>query len=421
MAGRPDRGAGDRSDAQYWVRQAREPVRFADAVATLAAQGVTVFVEIGPDGTLSAWARPRCWVHGAARGEASFIPVLRPGQADPRRCSPRWPGRTCAAWPWTGPRCSAAAQRVELPTYAFRRQRYWPRPPGALVPAGGDGTGSVAEARFWAAVEGGDLQGLADTLAVDGRQRLEQVLPALASWRRRERDLSVTGGWRYRVTWVPVAEPGRAALVGTWLVVVPTEPSWGVLAAWCVQALAAHGARVVVTGAAADADRVALAAQARWAVAGAKEAQEGVLSGMVSLLALAEAPVPGYPALPAGLAGTLALVQALGDAGVAAPLWAVTRGAVAAEAGDQVTSPVQAQSWALGRVVALEHPDRWGGLIDLPPVLDERAAARLCGVLAGCGEDQVAIRPAGIAGRRLARARRPRRDGGRGRRGGRCW
>ena len=68
---------------------------------------------------------------------------------------------------------------------------------------------------------------------------------------------------------------------------------------------------------------------------------------------------------------------------------------------------MQAQVWGLGRVAALEHPDRWGGLIDLPPVLDERAAARLCAVLAGCGEDQVAIRPAGIFGRRLARAPRP--------------
>ena len=66
-------------------------------------------------------------------------------------------------------------------------------------------------------------------------------------------------------------------------------------------------------------------------------------------------------------------------------------------------------AWGLGRVAALEHPDRWGGLVDLPPVLDDRAGARLCAVLAGCGEDQVAIRGAGILARRLVRA--PRRRG----------
>ena len=68
---------------------------------------------------------------------------------------------------------------------------------------------------------------------------------------------------------------------------------------------------------------------------------------------------------------------------------------------------MQAQVWGLGRVAALEHPDRWGGLVDVPPVLDERAAARLCGVLAGCGEDQVAIRGGGILARRLVRAPLP--------------
>ena len=55
-------------------------------------------------------------------------------------------------------------------------------------------------------------------------------------------------------------------------------------------------------------------------------------------------------------------------------------------------------AWGLGRVAGLEQPDRWGGLIDLPPALDDRAATRLCEVLAGCGEDQVAIRGHGDPG-----------------------
>jgi NADP-dependent 3-hydroxy acid dehydrogenase YdfG len=97
------------------------------------------------------------------------------------------------------------------------------------------------------------------------------------------------------------------------------------------------------------------------------------------------------------------LVQALGDVGVGGRLWVLTQGAVAA-GGEALASAVQAQVWGLGRVVGLEHPDRWGGLVDVPAVLDERAAGRLCGVLAGCGEDQVAIRAAGLLGRRLVRA-----------------
>ncbi|WP_335984464.1 type I polyketide synthase, partial [Streptomyces sp. CA2R106] len=112
------------------------------------------------------------------------------------------------------------------------------------------------------------------------------------------------------------------------------------------------------------------------------------------------------PAVTAGLAATLALVQGLGDAGIGAPLWLATSGAVAAGPGEVLAHPVQAQVWGLGRVVALEHPDRWGGLVDLPESLDERAAARLVGVLAGCGENEVALRPSGALARRLARVTR---------------
>ncbi|GAA3354007.1 beta-ketoacyl reductase [Saccharopolyspora gregorii] len=64
--------------------------------------------------------------------------------------------------------------------------------------------------------------------------------------------------------------------------------------------------------------------------------------------------------------------------------------------------PAQAAAWGLGRVAALEHPDRWGGLIDLPAELDADTAGRFAAVLAGLdGEDQVAVRPGATLGRRL--------------------
>ena len=45
------------SDPQYWVRQMRQPVRFAAGLRHLHAAGHTVFVEIGPGQTLSSLAR----------------------------------------------------------------------------------------------------------------------------------------------------------------------------------------------------------------------------------------------------------------------------------------------------------------------------------------------------------------------------
>ncbi|MGW7369281.1 type I polyketide synthase, partial [Streptomyces sp. NPDC054841] len=101
----------------------------------------------------------------------------------------------------------------------------------------------------------------------------------------------------------------------------------------------------------------------------------------------------------------LTLVQALGDAEVAAPLWIATRGGVSTSRSDAAADPAQAQVWGLARAAGLEHPERWGGLLDLPQSPDERAGARLTAHLAQPdGEEEVAVRSTGVFGRRLARA-----------------
>ncbi|KYF93995.1 hypothetical protein BE20_00970 [Sorangium cellulosum] len=68
-------------------------------------------------------------------------------------------------------------------------------------------------------------------------------------------------------------------------------------------------------------------------------------------------------------------------------------------------------TWGLGRVVGLEHPERWGGLVDVGEALGAgralgaRGLAHLVAWLAQRGdEDQVALRPAGLFARRLVRA-----------------
>ena len=401
-------------EAAYWVEQARQPVRFADAVTTLADQGISMFIEIGPDATLSGMGMTV--LAAADRSGAGFIPLLR-GQAPApdsllgalARAHVQGVG---VDWNTVLP----TGQSVELPTYAFQHRYFWPGGPQLMRPGavavGGSGSGSAAEARFWAAVENGDLAALAEALDLDDAARLGAVLPGLTSWRRRERDESATAHWRYRTSWVPVNDPPQARLSGTWLMVSGSAD--GESARQCVRALTSRGARALLVELDLDLDapdRESIAARIGEALASAPA--DGV-AGTVSLLALKEAPLPGLNVVPAGLAGTLALIQALGDAGLTAPLWLLTRGAVAAAPAEALTAPLQAQAWGLGQVAALEHPDRWGGLIDLPPVWDERVGARLAAVLAGCGEDQVAIRDAGVLGRRLVRAAPAPADGSRG-------
>ncbi|WP_455568164.1 SDR family NAD(P)-dependent oxidoreductase, partial [Streptomyces omiyaensis] len=101
----------------YWADQVRGTVRFADAVATLAAQGVTSHLEIGPDGILSALAE------GA-------VPALRRGREETSTLLAAVATLHTRGIPvaWQTLYENTGARRVPLPTYAFQRERHWLEP-----------------------------------------------------------------------------------------------------------------------------------------------------------------------------------------------------------------------------------------------------------------------------------------------------
>ncbi|MFF7649490.1 type I polyketide synthase [Streptomyces sp. NPDC007983] len=227
----------------------------------------------------------------------------------------------------------------------------------------------------------------------------------------------------YRTGWAPVDLPDAPSLTGTWLVAAPAAHADGDVVRASIAALSEHGARPLLLPV-TDTDRAALTQRI------GEEAEGQDIAGVLSLLALDETAFPGRPGVSQGLAATLGLVQALGDAAIDAPLWSATQGAVttgrvttgavttgevttgAVTTGDTdpVRCPAQAAHWGLAQVAALEHPARWGGLVDLPAKLDAPARARLATVLGGgCeGEDQFALREDGVFVRRLERAQTDR-------------
>ncbi|MFE4517463.1 SDR family NAD(P)-dependent oxidoreductase, partial [Kitasatospora sp. NPDC056783] len=93
----------------YWVRQVREPVRFADALEWLAGRGVTGLVEVGP--------------HPVLVGTG----LMRRGGDSPERLFAGL-GRLWAdgAVRWTPPVVSTGGVRV--PSYAFQHRHYWLQP-----------------------------------------------------------------------------------------------------------------------------------------------------------------------------------------------------------------------------------------------------------------------------------------------------
>ncbi|MFF5717587.1 type I polyketide synthase [Streptomyces buecherae] len=394
-------------DAAYWVRNLRQEVRFGPAVERLIADGFGFFVECAAHPVLSmsiqetAGADAAVTTVGSLRrddgGARRFLTSLAEAHVAGARIdwAPQFPG----------------ARTVDLPTYAFQRERYWLEAPpaehGAQRPGGAAASG--ADERFWSAVENADLDGLAAELDVSG-EPLKALVPALADWRRGQRAQDTIDSWRYVTSWRPVTHPA-GALTGTWLLVVPAAHASDPWADAATAALTERGAGLVRLDVDPDtdgADRAALAAVVRRAADGA-----GELAGVLSLLPLDESAHARYSATPRGFAATQTLLQALGDAAVTAPLWCATRGAVSTGPSDPLTSPLQAQVWGLGRVAAEEVPERWGGLVDLPQAADRRSRGRLADVLAGLdGEDQVAVRPAGVFANRLVRApwHEPARD-----------
>ncbi|MGK5533732.1 type I polyketide synthase, partial [Streptomyces sp. URMC 129] len=429
--------AAELADPDHWVRHARQTVRFAAALGTVAARSVAACVELGPDGALSTLARD---VLGA---DVPAIPVLRPGRSEDLTVTAALARLHVAGadvdWQRYFTGRGGTATHVALPTYAFDHRTYWlatPPPGGAATRAAASADpADPAESAFWESVERADVAALTEQLDVPGDTPLDALLPALSDWRRRQRDRSAADRRRYHTAWRPVpADRNTPALDGTWVLVVPEGAGHEPAVAAVETALTAHGARTARVTARAGDDPVTLAERLRpltdtpadtladmpadpptgtEAGAGAAPGRVGVLS----LLALDESPHPAHPALPTGLALTTALIRALD--GSRARLWCATRGAVAIGRSDRLISPRQAMTWGLGRSAALELPDVWGGLIDLPdgPELTGRAARRLAAALSGAtGEDQIALRPSGSYARRLVRAPRAARAGGPARR-----
>ncbi|WP_394827510.1 type I polyketide synthase [Pendulispora albinea] len=353
--------AQELGSAEYWVRHVRQAVRFFDGMRTLQDKGVTAFLELGPDAILTAMGQGCLSEEHSER--AVLVPSLRAKRPEVetlmtalaelyvRGVDVNWQ----AAFTGRGP------QRIDLPTYAFQRQRFWLEAP-RLAPEGGAAPATNPVAK-----------------------------------------------WHYRVTWNPFQPSAPPRTGGTWLALVPASRSNDARVATVLRGLEGSGASVIrmeLQG--SDAHRETLRARLEQELAA-----EGV-RGVLSLLALDEAPHGEHRALATGVALTVAATQALHDLNTQIPLWCVTQGAVSISDADALQSPTQAMVWGLGRIVGLEQPTRWGGLIDLPAGdanLDPASASALARVLASEhgdeAEREIALRGENAWVRRLVRAETP--------------
>jgi pimaricinolide synthase PimS1 len=113
---------------EYWVRHARETVRFAEGVRWLTEQGVSGFLEVGPDGALTAMCQ-ECLSEYC--GDEDRLPVsasvMRATRPEERTFLSALGQIWVAGQPvdWAAPLRHTDAERLVLPPYAFQRRRYW--------------------------------------------------------------------------------------------------------------------------------------------------------------------------------------------------------------------------------------------------------------------------------------------------------
>ncbi|MFC4907529.1 type I polyketide synthase [Actinomadura gamaensis] len=142
-----------RLDAGYWVTNLRRPVRFADAIGALLADGFRVFVESSPNPVLTVGIE-ECAERAEVRAVA--LPTIRRDQGGSDQVLRALAGAFTAGadvdWTSCFPADPAPAV-VDLPTYAFQRERYWHAPERGAVDAADLGLGSTGHPVLRAAVE----------------------------------------------------------------------------------------------------------------------------------------------------------------------------------------------------------------------------------------------------------------------------
>ncbi|CAM5312359.1 SDR family NAD(P)-dependent oxidoreductase OS=Streptomyces alboniger OX=132473 GN=CP975_27335 PE=4 SV=1 [Streptomyces alboniger] len=181
--------AEELQDPDYWVRHVREAVRFHDGLTTLAADGVTTIVELGPDAVLTAMAHDTLTTPEAQAGLIASLRKDRP-EADTflRALAQAFVRGATVDWaPLFTP--TENRRRIDLPTYPFQHESFW-LPAPAL-------TGDVTSAGLLAAdhpllgarvqVAGSDTRLFTSLLSVDSHPWLadhtvggEVLLPGTA-------------------------------------------------------------------------------------------------------------------------------------------------------------------------------------------------------------------------------------------------
>ncbi len=387
-------------DGHYWRRHARQPVRFAESVRTLAELGCAVLLEVGPQPVLSATAL-RSWPDTVTAPRV--IASLRKSGTDDRNITEALAtAYVCGHTPDFAAYQRGRGTRIDLPTYPFQRRPYWfskSQPtPTATETARTDTVRLLEEDRI------DELALLLDGDGDNGAPTVD-VLTRLAARHKTQQGRQSVADARYEMRWQKsdtLPAGGADGEVPGWVVVADDVETASPL----LKVLADRGHRYQVL-ALPESDTE----QAQFAEAIRVAAAEEPALRILHLAGLEAGATPSAESLNrmqrAVLPGTRRVFNAAVTAELRTPLWLTTRGAQRVTDTDAV-SPVQSCLWGFGRAAALEHPELWGGIADLADATPEEWAQLIDHILGGpSSEDQIAVRDDAVHLARLTRRAAP--------------
>ncbi|MGK7886311.1 MAG: SDR family NAD(P)-dependent oxidoreductase, partial [Crocosphaera sp.] len=386
---------------EYWVRHVREAVRFAQSMETLHQQGYKVFLEIGPKPILLGMGR-QCL---AEDGEV-WLPSLRPNQPDWQQILTSL-GKLYvqgAKIDWLGFEKDYNHQRIVLPTYPFQRQRYW------LETEQKESQDEVIKQ-----LELENIEQLQKNLEQTGKlskeevELLPKILELLAQQQQEKVEKAEIQDWFYEIQWKEQPrkiQPTFKDLEGGKWVIFADKKGLG-------EQIAEE-----LTGLGYQCDLVFIGEnythekekwyinpsqkehfQELWEVL--KLSSDLPLKGIIHLWGLETTATKDLnlnslkEAQKITCGSLLYTLQTLTELSleVAPKLWLVTRGVQPIESEKTSLSVAQSPLWGMGKVVALEFPDWWGGMIDLDiDTSDQEINQLLSEIENSQGEDKIAFR-----------------------------
>lgn len=293
--------------ADYWVNHVSEPVKFVQSMQTIAAAGVNVFLEIGAKPVLLSMGR-----HCLPDLEALWLPSLRPQNDDFQEMFSSL-GKLYEQGLEINWRAVTAADHqnklTNLPTYPFQRQRYW------------------FNKKSWTNTS---------TVAAD------------------------FSDWFYGVQWHNLEIPKPTEQQdGIWLILGDQEESTQKIAAqFSNTQIICLGKTFTQTSDIWEIDLDDFD-QLFTTLADTK------IAGIINALPLKTYMADPEDQLRQDCHITLNLIQSLQKHQRQIPCWFLTRDSQAVLESDKVEGFTNNSLWGMGKAIALEHPELWGGIIDL--------------------------------------------------------